>query len=202
MSETKKGEGIGRLIVVLGLITFVCALLLGVVNQVTAPLIEQNDINTRNAAMEEIIPGAEFEDLGVVLSAEDVAAAGVTLPAGRSAAAISGVYKATVDGQDAGYCVQVNPKGFGGELTMIVGIGTDGTVAGAKVTAHGETPGLGAKSQTDPEWIKQYQGQSADGQLQVTKDGGTINAITGSTITSRAVTDGVNTAAAYVATLG
>lgn len=202
MSETKKGEGIGRLIVVLGLITFVCALLLGVVNQVTAPLIEQNDINTRNAAMEEIIPGAEFEDLGVVLSAEDVAAAGVTLPAGRSAAAISGVYKATVDGQDAGYCVQVNPKGFGGELTMIVGISNDGTVAGAKVTAHGETPGLGAKSQTDPEWIKQYQGQPADGQLQVTKDGGTINAITGSTITSRAVTDGVNTAAAYVATMG
>ena len=42
----------------------------------------------------------------------------------------------------------------------------------------------------------------ADGQLQVTKDGGTINAITGATITSRAVTDGVNTAAAYVATLG
>ena len=53
MSETKKSEGIGRLIVVLGLITFVCALLLGVVNQVTAPLIEQNDINTRNAAMED-----------------------------------------------------------------------------------------------------------------------------------------------------
>ena len=44
--------------------------------------------------------------------------------------------------------------------------------------------------------------QAADGQLQVTKDGGTINAITGATITSRAVTDGVNTAAAYVATLG
>ena len=43
MSETKKSEGIGRLILVLGLITFVCALLLGVVNQVTAPLIEQNE---------------------------------------------------------------------------------------------------------------------------------------------------------------
>lgn len=201
MSETKK-EGIGRLIVVLGLITFVCALLLGFVNQVTAPLIEQNEIDTRNAAMEEIIPGATFEDLNTVLSAEEVAAAGVTLPAGRTAAAISGVYKATVDGQDGGYCVQVNPKGFGGELTLIVGISADGTVAGAKVTAHGETPGLGAKAQTDSEWITQYKGQPADGQLQVTKDGGTINAITGSTITSRAVTDGVNTAAAYVATLG
>ena len=202
MSEANKGESIARLIVVLGLITFICALLLGFVNQITAPLIEQNDIDTRNAAMEEIIPGASFEDLGITLSAEDVAAAGVTLPAGRTAAAISGVYKATVDGQDAGYCVQVNPKGFGGEMTLIVGISTDGTVAGAKVTAHGETAGLGAKAQTDPEWITQFVGQPADGQLQVNKDGGTINAITGSTITSRAVTDGVNTAAAYVATLG
>ena len=202
MSETKKSEGIGRLILVLGLITFVCALLLGVVNQVTAPLIEQNEINTRNAAMEEIIPDAEFEDLGTVLSAEEVAAAGVTLPAGRPVAAISGVYKATADGQDAGYCVQVNPKGFGGVLTLIVGVGTDGTIAGIKVTGHAETPGLGAKAQTDSAWVAQYQGAVADGQLMVTKDGGTINAITGATITSRAVTDGVNTAAAYIATLG
>lgn len=202
MSEVKKSEGIGRLIIVLGLITFVCALLLGVVNQITAPKIEENNNNTRNAAMAELIPGATFEDMNTVMTAEEVAAAGVTLPAGRTAAAISGVYKATVDGQDAGYCVQVLPKGFGGEITMIVGVGVDGTIAGAKVTAHGETPGLGAKAQTDTAWITQYQGQPADGQLMVTKDGGTINAITGSTITSRAITDGVNTAAAYVATLG
>ena len=85
---------------------------------------------------------------------------------------------------------------------LIVGINADGTVAGAKVTSHAETPGLGAKSQADPNWITQFAGQTADGQLKVAKDGGTINAITGATITSRAVTDGVNTAAAYVATLG
>ena len=90
----------------------------------------------------------------------------------------------------------------GVNLTMIVGINADGTVAGAKVTSHAETPGLGAKSQADPNWITQFAGQTADGQLKVAKDGGTINAITGATITSRAVTDGVNTAAAYVATLG
>ncbi len=202
MSETKKSEGIGRLILVLGLITFVCALLLGIVNQVTEPLIEQNKINTRNAAMEELIPGAEFEDMKTNLSAEQVADAGVTLPAGRTAAAISGVYKATVDGQEAGYCVQVNPKGFGGALTIIVGVRNDGTIAGIKVTGHAETPGLGAKAQTDSAWVAQYQGAAADGQLMVSKDGGTINAITGATITSRAVTDGVNTAAAYIATLG
>ena len=95
--------------------------------------------------MAEIIPDADFEDLGTALSAEDVAAAGVTLPAGRTAAQIDGVYKATKDGEEIGYCVQVEPKGFGGNLTMIVGINADGTVAGAKVTSHAETPGLGAK---------------------------------------------------------
>ena len=110
--------------------------------------------------------------------------------------------KILYNGEEIGYCVQVEPKGFGGNLTMIVGINADGTVAGAKVTSHAETPGLGAKSQADPNWITQFAGQTADGQLKVAKDGGTINAITGATITSRAVTDGVNTAAAYVATLG
>ena len=202
MDSSKKEGGIIQLVVVLGLITLVCALLLGVANGVTKDQIEQNKIDTRNAAMEDIIPGATFEDTSTVLSAEEVAAAGVTLPAGRAAAAISGVYKATVDGADAGYCVEVQPKGFGGTLTMIVGVSADGTVAGAKVTSHAETPGLGAKSQTDDAWIAQYAGQPADGSLQVSKDGGTINAITGATITSRAVTDGVNTAAAYAATLG
>ena len=133
MSETKKNEGIGRLVVVLGLITLVCALLLGVVNQVTAPQIEQNNINTRNAAMAELIAGAEFEDMNVTEPATKEEPTG-----------ISGVYKATIDGQDAGYCVEVQPSGFGGVMTLIVGVNADGTIAGAKVTAHGETPGLGA----------------------------------------------------------
>ena len=67
---------------------------------------------------------------------------------------------------------------------------------------RGETPGLGAKAQSDAAWVGQYAGQPADGSLAVTKDGGTINSITGATITSRAVTLGVNTAANCVASLG
>ena len=171
MDNSKKEGGIVQLVVVLGLITFICALLLGVINGVTADKITQNGIETRNAAMAEIIPDADFEDLDTALSAEDVAAAGVTLPAGRTAAQIDGVYKATKDGEEIGYCVQVEPKGFGGNLTMIVGINADGTVAGAKVTSHAETPGLGAKSQADPNWITQFAGQTADCQLKVAKDG-------------------------------
>ena len=118
MDNSKKEGGIVQLVVVLGLITFICALLLGVINGVTADKITQNGIETRNAAMAEIIPDADFEDLDTALSAEDVAAAGVTLPAGRTAAQIDGVYKATKDGEEIGYCVQVEPKGFGGNLTL------------------------------------------------------------------------------------
>lgn len=192
MSETKKNqEGIGRLIIVLGLITFICALLLGVVNQVTKGQIAQNQIDTRNAAMAEIIEGATFEDMNTTVPAPD-----------KDTPAITGVYKATKDGAEAGYCVEVQPKGFGGAITMIVGINADSTVAGVKVTGAAETPGLGAKAQSDAEWIAQYKGAAGDGSLKVTKDGGTINAITGATITSRAVTLGVNTAATYVASLG
>jgi len=190
MDSSKKEGGIVQLVVVLGLITLVCALLLGLTNGVTADKIEQNNIDKRNAAMSEIMSGAEFEDLNTTVPAPD-----------KDTPEITGVYKATRDGADAGYCVEVKPKGFGGVLTLIVGINADGTVAGAKVTSHAETPGLGAKSQ-DAEWIAQYGGQAANGSLAVTKDGGTINAITGATITSRAVTKGVNTAAQYIATLG
>ena len=194
MDSSKKGGGILMLVVVLGLITFVCALLLGVINSVTQDKIKQNGIETRNAAMSEIIPDAEFSDVEVP--------ADFASPEDKNQPVVSGVYKATLDGADAGYCVEVNPKGFGGALKMIVGINADGTVAGIKVTEASETPGLGAKAQSDKNWIAQFAGQPADGSLAVTKDGGTINAITGATITSRAVTLGVNTAANCVASLG
>ena len=194
MDSSKKGGGILMLVVVLGLITFVCALLLGVINSVTKDKIEQNGIETRNAAMSEIIPDAEFTDVEVP--------ADFATPADKNQPVVSGVYQATLDGAEAGYCVEVNPKGFSGALKMIVGINADGTVAGIKVTEASETPGLGAKAQSDKNWIAQFAGQPADGSLAVSKDGGTINAITGATITSRAVTLGVNTAANCVASLG
>ena len=59
------------------------------------------------------------------------------------------------------------------------------------VISHAETSGLGSKA-TDPNWQSQFVGSTED--VSVTKDGGTINAITGSTITSRCVCNGVNAA--------
>lgn len=190
MSEAKK-ESMGMLALMLFLITFITALLLGFVNQVTAPQIAKNNEATRAAAMAEIIPDAEF----VEAEPSEVPAPDKNTPA------IQNIYEAQKDGETVGYCMEVLPSGFGGTLTVVVGINTDGTVAGAKVTSHAETPGLGAKAQSDPTWIVQFAGQAADGSLAVTKDGGTINSITGATITSRAVTLAVNTAASYVQSL-
>ena len=190
MSEAKK-ESMGMLALMLFLITFITALLLGFVNQVTAPQIAKNNEATRAAAMAEIIPDAEF----VEASPSEVPAPDKNTPA------IQNIYEAQKDGETVGYCMEVLPSGFGGTLTVVVGINLDGTVAGAKVTSHSETPGLGAKSQSDPTWIVQFAGMPADGSLAVTKDGGSVVPITGSTITSRAVTLAVNTAANYVQSL-
>ena len=190
MNEAKK-ESMGMLIVVLFLITFITALLLGFVNQVTAPQIAINNEKTRAAAMAEIIPDAEFVEAEV----SEVPAPDKDTPA------IQNIYEAQLSGETVGYCMEVLPSGFGGTLTVVVGINADGTVAGAKVTSHAETPGLGAKSQADPTWIPQFAGKPADGSLAVTKDGGDIVPITGATITSRAVTKAVNTAANHVLSL-
>ena len=190
MNEAKK-ESMGMLVVVLFLITFITALLLGFVNQVTAPQIEKNNEATRATAMAELIPDAE-----------PVQAEPAEVPSpDKDTPAIQNIYERQKDGETVGYCMEVLPSGFGGTLTVVVGINTDGTVAGAKVTSHAETPGLGAKAQADPTWIPQFAGKPADGSLAVTKDGGDIVPITGATITSRAVTKAVNTAASYVQSL-
>ena len=82
---------------------------------------------------------------------------------------------------------------------MMAGIDNDGNVTGIAIISHSETSGLGSKS-TDPEWQAQFKG--LNGVVSVTKDGGQVEAITGSTITSRAVCDGVNAARLVVESLG
>lgn len=188
MSNTSKKSGgeIVRLALSLFAITLVVSLILAVFNQITAPKIEENQLKTLKSAMSEIITGADFTKIDTSSQGDD--------------SIIVSAYKATIDGQDAGYCVEVTPNSYGGPITEIVGINNDGTVAGVKVTTTSDTPGLGTHAQDD-DWISQFKGQPADGSLSVNKDGGQIQAITGATITSRAVISGVNTAAEFVAGL-
>ena len=142
------------------------------------------------------MPGAESEQIdvpeGTTVTTETKNATSVT---------ILSAYKMTKDGADAGYCVEVGPTGFGGAVDTMVGIDGDGKVTGISViSASSETPGLGARS-TEPEFQAQFADQVGT-EVAVAKDGGSIDALTGATITSRAVSEGVVAAAQFAAEQG
>jgi electron transport complex protein RnfG len=177
---SKKEPGMIMLVLVLALISFVMAFLLGLVNNKTAPAIEANTWAKTEKAMKQVLPADSYTELGY----------NGTNPY------VTNVYQAG----EEGYVVLVTPtSGFSGGIDMMAGFSSDGAVTGIAIINHAETSGLGSKA-TDPEWQAQFVGAAEE--VKVQKDGGTIQAITGSTITSRAVCDGVNAARAALAEVG
>ncbi|MDR1918253.1 MAG: RnfABCDGE type electron transport complex subunit G [Tannerellaceae bacterium] len=109
------------------------------------------------------------------------------------------IYPAQKDGQAVGVAVDSYTKnGFGGEIKIIVGFDTEGTLINYAVLQHAETPGLGSKMdvwfRTDKNKQNVIGRSLAKGNLSVTKDGGEVDAITASTITSRAFLHAINRA--------
>lgn len=99
-------------------------------------------------------------------------------------------------GKDLGAAVQSVTMGFGGDLKVLVGFDSEGSILGYTLLEHAETPGLGAKAD---QWFQRGQkgdiiGKSPAEPLTVSKDGGQVDAITASTITSRAFLKAVNNA--------
>ena len=174
-----------RLAITLLLISAVTAGLLAAVNSVTAPIIEQLTIQKQIDAMAAVVPDAETAE-----QVEYDDPNGVVLE----------VYKT-----DSAYAVKVAaPGGFSGSIEMMVGVSAEGEVLGISIINHGETAGLGAIAAESTSKGEAFRGQfiGQSGSVAVTKDGGTIEAITGATITSRAVSNGVNAALDCVANLG
>lgn len=175
-------------IVKLGLNLFiicaVAALALGATNQITAPVIEQRNIQANNESRQTVLPNAtefkkvdegNYENIGNL---------------------VEEVYQGE-DGSDVvGYTMKVLPKGYGGKIELIVGISSDGKVTGINIGSMSETPGLGAKA-SDPQFSDQFKDKEAK-ELKLVKGSTSgedeIQAISGATITSTAVTKGVNTA--------
>lgn len=89
-----------------------------------------------------------------------------------------------------GYCVNVFPSGFGGQINMMVGIGADSDIAGVNIVSMSETPALGSKTNTR-DFLSGYEGKKGKITL-----GADIDAVSGATISSKAVTAGVNSALA------
>ena len=170
-----------RLALTLLIITSVVAVLLAAVNKITAPAIEALNAQNTQMAIEAVLPGGGEE---------------IDFPA---TALVSKVYAS-----DTGYAVEVTPGGFDNTITMMVGVDKAGNVLGIDVISHTETAGLGAVADAaTPAGIafrEQFIGTS--GSVSVTKDGGQLDAITGATITSRAICAGVNAALECVANMG
>lgn len=188
MSEAKKERSLASLVIVLGVICLVVAALLGIVNNVTAGPIAANNEKTVQDSLKVVMPADSYEKV-------DYTGGDVTLDNGKVVSIVA-VYKAG----DEGYVVEsLAPGGFNGNIDMMAGVDNDGAITGIAIISHGETSGLGSKA-TDPEWQAQFAGLS--GSVSVSKDGGQIQAITGATITSRCVCNGVNAAFAVVESLG
>jgi Na+-translocating ferredoxin:NAD+ oxidoreductase subunit G len=87
-------------------------------------------------------------------------------------------------------------KGFGGTIGLMVGVNlADDKIVGIAVTTHSETPGVGAKAQTDPAFAKQFKGMVLKDEFKVKPDGGKVDALSGATVTSRGVSVAVSDAA-------
>jgi electron transport complex protein RnfG len=94
-----------------------------------------------------------------------------------------------IDGEPRAVAFETFGKGgYGGDVGLMVGIDIkDDKLIGVGVTTHSETPGMGARAKTDPNFVAQFQGMPVKGPIKVTQDGGTVNALSGATFTSRAV---------------
>lgn len=97
---------------------------------------------------------------------------------------------------DLGWCVNLTTGGFGGDIALMVGVNADGAVRGVEIISHSETPGFGAKAD-DPDYLGQYSGLT--GKLTLGRD---VDVISGATISSRAILDGVNQALEALAAAG
>ena len=177
----KNAKYILRLTLTLLLVTTLVAAALAGVNALTkdriAQIQQEKTVNAMKAvlpAYESFVPCSFTDTTGLVAS--------VYVPEGADTDA---------------YVAQVTPNGFGGQIVLMVGV-ENGIVTGISVVSHSETAGLGAviadKNTKGEDFRQQFTGES--GQLAVDKDGGTIDAIAGATISSRAVTQGVNAALA------
>ncbi|MDL2288406.1 RnfABCDGE type electron transport complex subunit G [Oscillospiraceae bacterium OttesenSCG-928-F05] len=159
-----------QLALTLFIITAAMGILLAGVNVLTKDRIAANRQYKTEAAMAEVLPGAEFR-LDPVFETDSAK-----------------VYEGRSGGTVQGYAISVAPMGFGGAIDMIVGVDAEGTVTGISIVSMSETAGLGTKV-NDGGFLGQFAGVA-----DWASDSGQVQAISGATVSSRAVMSGVDTA--------
>ena len=177
-----------NMVICLTLICVVCSALLAGVYALTAAPIEKANADKLTGAISEVLP--PFETLSEEKTVE------------LSGKTYSYYEVSDASGSVLGYAIKAAVGGFGGPVSLMVGVLPEGTVYNTKVLSHSETPGLGAKC-TEPAFADQFKNLDPSvTSLSVKKDGGDIDAITAATITSRAYTATVALALDVFKTIG
>ena len=170
--------------IILTVITVIAGLGLGAVYEITKEPIAAAQEAAKKEAWQAVFPDASLDDFAATELDQAVA---------DEVIANLGI-QATIDEVctvgELGYVVTATDKeGYGGDIQVTVGITTDGTISGVSILSISETAGLGMKA-TEPAFYEQYHGKQTES-FYVSKDGGNgepIDALSGATITSRAVT--------------
>ena len=176
-----------NMVVTLFLVTFFAAAALGFVYDMTKEAIELAKMKAQSEAIEQVLP--DFDELGEVYK--------VPVKAGEDSIQI---FPAYADGTLVGVAVRTyTNNGYSGYISVMAGMDQSGNFTGYEVIEHAETPGLGSKmtdwfkSETNPD--QRVIGKNPEStNFEVKKDGGDIDGITASTITSRAFLDALERA--------
>ena len=186
----KLESSLKNMLLVLTGVTVVSVALLAYVNQLTKGPIARAEAQALSDAVRAVVPGFDNDPIAEK-KVREVDGVGYA------------VYPATKGGTYVGAAVEASAMGFGGELRILVGFDAQGNILDYSLLSHAETPGLGSKADA---WFKKGGKGDITGMnpgeapLVVDKDGGQVDAITASTITTRAFLAAVN--AAYAAYAG
>lgn len=184
----KLESSITNMVVVLVGVALITGAILAYVNNITTAPIQAQAEKTLTDGIKKVMGGSD--DIKVVSND--------TVKQDVNGKQLSYVIHVTQDnkGNNLGAAVESSSTGFGGELKVLVGFNPNGDILGYTILQTAETPGLGAKAQ---DWFQKdgkgnIIGMNPSTELTVSKDGGKVNAITASTITSRAFLLAVNNA--------
>ncbi len=180
MEQAAKKKSTLEIVIIGAKLLLICALVAGIISFVYALTIDQYNENlqkTKNQALGQIFGESELQIR-------------VISPDGSEQV----IYEVLVGDERIGYCVEAKAPGFGGDIELMVGYTEEREVCGVSVVAHAETPGFGAKA-AEPAFLDQYKGKHGEVAL-----GDGIDAVSGATISSRAVTEAVNAATAALDT--
>lgn len=189
-----------KLTVTLLVTCVVVAAALGGVNAVTEEKIDAINWANTVAAMKAVVADPDNTTFSDELPLTD------EMTAASGSVTLDSVYEVQVGGASAGYAIKVVASGSQGKIEMMVGVDGEGTVTGVSIVKNAETAGIGSKVMTNMPTasgvgvLSQFEGKSAaDAPLTV---GANVDAISGATVSTRGVANGVNAALAVAGVMG